>query len=105
MCTVYFASVPTRPPPDCDSGSTVTRCAGAIGIVCGLPVALGPWSDLTMMPSLTIDVTVAARFGVILTANFTDTLPPAGTVRPLHRTEPPPNVLPLPADMNDVNVK
>ena len=95
---------PVWAPPVCTAGETATSWAGAMGVVWGLPDASGPSSDFTSSPSLTIASTDPGSDGEILAWKCTSTLPPAGTVRPLHCTFPPPPVEKAPPESADTKL-
>src|SRR5258706_1261990 len=60
-----------------------------MGVTVGEPLADGPWADVALKPSSTIDVVLAFRAGSISTRRCTDMMPPAATDRPVHVAVPP----------------
>src|SRR3954452_11554774 len=100
--TGYVADAPVCAPSVCAAGTTVRPCAGAIGVVSGLPDVAAPCADVTSIRSFTIDVVPLGSDEAIFTVNVTEVPPPAGTTRPLQLTRPLASVPPLLADTNDV---
>src|SRR3954447_5801096 len=76
------------PPLVCVAGASFTAYGGDSGVTNGEPVVPTPWSDVTTTPSLTIDLTFLSSADATLTVKWTETLPCAGTVSPLHWTLP-----------------
>ena len=82
------------PPFDCVAGARLTEYGGASGETNGEPVVPTPTLEVTVTPSLTIDVKPFLAGVFTVTEKCTWTFPPAGTVSPLQVAVPPKTVPP-----------
>src|SRR5256885_1039572 len=93
---------PTRAPSVWLVGARLAANRGAIGVTVGEPVAEGPWADVALNPSSTMEVTLDFSPGSILTRRCTVALPPDAMEKPDQLTVPPSFAPPSPALTNAV---